>query len=509
MQRVLFLADTYNFDKREGFRRGAMDQAQYRTNREIRLALAAVPHGVLYGPVLLGTMLKEAGIPIEILECAFRPFQRANLVSKLKEQPAVVGITTTFIMETEALQSYVALVRRYAPNAKIVIGGPSLFWNKEMRTMGDAYVMGEGEDIIVPLVQHLFEGRIPESLPSVGYRDANGEWKENAARLFKNMDDNPFPDWSLLKRNPDDFFILPTQRGCKYRCAFCTFPANEGWKLRYRSIPSIIEELKVNFEKYGIYRYMFADSTFTFPQDRCIELLNAIAALPFKIEWLAYARADNMSEAMGAAMQASGCVGLFYGVESGDEKVLLKMKKGFTTSQVREGVRIAKKYGISITASWIIGFPGETKETVRNTLNFILELDCAHNQINTFAVYDTSPLGYRPDAFGIKGWGGDWEHETMTSLEASRYTAFVLKKMVEKNIHLGSLFDFLWLSSIGYSPEQVANFFRSTERIQAGDATLIDGIRPQLEVIKRASAHHPIYREANGGRSTILPQMSV
>ncbi|MGZ3650776.1 MAG: B12-binding domain-containing radical SAM protein [Bdellovibrionota bacterium] len=488
-KRVLFLADVYNYGKRHEFQLQAIRNS--RSDEEVQAAIAGVPHGVLYGVVLLATILQNAGIDVEILECAFHPFQRKRLLEKLKEKPAIVCITTTFFTDADAMRARVASVRQHCPEAKLIFGGPTLIWNEAMRDLADICVMGEGDEVILPLVQRLLRNESINDLPNVAFKKSDETWQTNPTQLMKSMDENPTPNWALLNRNSDDCFMLATQRGCKWRCAFCTYPANEGWKLRYRSVESLVAEVKDNYRKFGIFRYMFADSTFTHPHDRCLRFLREIAELPFKVEWMAYARVDNVTEELAEAMAKSGCKGLFLGIESGDDRILKRMNKGFQVERVRNACELLRKYKIPITASWIIGFPDENKETLRNTLRLILELNAEHNLINTFSVYDTSPLGYRPEHFGVKGWGSEWTHKTMNSRRATRWTSFVSKKMHASGVSQGSLFDFIWISSIGYSSREAVDFFK---KIQMRSADLqLDDLRPQLDAIYLAARRHPIY----------------
>ncbi|MGZ3653923.1 MAG: B12-binding domain-containing radical SAM protein [Bdellovibrionota bacterium] len=495
-RKILFLADVYNYSERDQFRLISFFDAK--ADNEIKVATAAVPHGVLYAPVLLGTILQNAGFDVTVLECAFHPFQRLRLQRKLEEQPAIICVTTTFYADADEMSRHIEQVRRLCPGSKVIFGGPTLNWNKAMRELPDVCVYGEGEEVIVPLIERLLSGTSFEDLPNLAFKKKDGSWQENPRQLMKSMDDNPAPNWSLLKRYPNDFFSISTQRGCKWRCAFCTYPGNEGWKLRYRSIPSLITELKSNYESFGIYRYMISDSTFTHPYDRCLELLRAVAKLPFKVEWIAYVRVDTITEELADAMRDSGCVGVFIGVESGDDEVLKKMRKGFTASQVRNSIQLLKDRDIAVTTSWIIGFPGETKASVQRTLDLILALKSDHSYINTFIAEDASPLGYRPEQFGITGMGIHWKHETMNSETASELTSFVVKKVCEAGLLVGSVFDMLWMSSIGYGPKTATDFFARFQRISGGDEADRIRLRPEVDKIYASGRRHPIFHDDSG-----------
>lgn len=471
----------------------------------MEVALSALPHGVPMGATMIGTVLQER-FSVEILECAFRPLQAANLQKKLELAPPIICISTTFIMDADALARHVSEIRRRSPGSKIIMGGPSLFSNTKMRDLADYCIIGEGEENILPLVERLLAGQSVSDIPGICYR-SEGKMIEVPPRLATCMDELPLPDWSLLKRGPECFYLISTQRGCRWRCAFCTYPANEGYKLRYRSIPSLIAEIKRNYEEFGIYKYMFSDSTFSHPHDRCLEFLREVIKLPFRIEWAAFVRVDTITAELAEAMKASGCVGLFFGLDSGDDRVLLKMKKGFTVEQARKGFRFVRENKIPITASWIIGFPGETKESAANTLKLILELRAEHNSVNVFALYDEAPIGYRKEVFGIEGQGMNWKHESMNSTTASRLTNWVILSCMAAKLPLGTFFDYFWLSSAGIGTEEVVGLFRDAQIISSAgmrnknSAGTGEDLEPVLQRVSESckkiwsrSMAHPIYQ---------------
>lgn len=455
--KVLFLADTDTQGAIE--RRQSVAAIQYREFLPLALALAKAPHGPLLGPVLLATIVKNAGFEVEILECAFRRPQKERLLEKLSEQPDVICITTTYMMNVEELKKRIQSVRAHSPRSRIVLGGPSVLAQPEMRTLGDYCVLGEGEEQLPPLLQALAQGKEPTN-------------PATSTLLVADLDNIPFADWGLVDRNPGEFHLLFTQRGCLWRCAFCNYPAMEGYRMRFRSVKSIIQEITLNFEKHGIFRYMFADSTFTAPVDRCLELLEAIAKLPFRVQWAAYGRVDTITPKLRDAMVASGCVALYLGIESGDPEILRKMKKGFTVDHARTAASLLRAAEIKTTASWIIGWPGETPDSVKRTVDFATELNCDQNNINTFWLTDLSPAQLRPQAFGLSPDERGWLHATMSYSQATRWTKWAILKLISRGISIGSLFDFCWLVSLGLELDEIAELFRDVQKLLASTETL-------------------------------------
>lgn len=506
---ILFLADTVGALER---RKSSAD-LQYNSFLPLAMVMAKTPHGPLLGSTLICTIMQNAGHRVELLQMAFRKHQRKTLQCLLEKKPDAVCISTTFTLDFETLEYAVGIVRQYLPKTKIILGGPSVLTTKEMRELGDYSILGEGENSIIPLLQAIEAGEENIRIPGVWYRNAQGEEVSVPAAGLLDMEKNPFPDWSIAKRHSEEFFLVATQRGCAWRCAFCNYPALEGYRVRLRSTENVIQEITENFEKYGIYRYMFADSTFTAPIERCLQLLNAIKRLPFKIEWAAFARVDTITPEIREAMVESGCVALYLGIESGDDATLKRMNKGFTVEQVRRAVALLKTTKIKLTASWIIGWPGETADSVRRTVDLASELNCDQNNVNTFWITDLSPANLRPEKFNLETNDLGWKHKTMSFSRATRWTRWALLTLLCRGVLIGSLFDLFWLASLGLSLDEIDQIFRSAQGILAKTSNLKNHLSADMYAdigtIKEASykltaqcgkllkiaAAHPVYAD--------------
>jgi anaerobic magnesium-protoporphyrin IX monomethyl ester cyclase len=476
------------------------------------MALGALPHAPLLGPVLLGTILRDKGYKVSVLECAFRPLQRTNLLQLLRAQPNYVLISSTFIEETAVMGAAVELIRREAPKAKIILGGPTLVPNQEMRFLADYCVLGEGEAALPALIAALEAGENPLAISGVWAPSVEASSLKPPKLLPTLENAVPRPDWSLTTRSRDEFFPVFTQRGCFWRCAFCSYPANEGYKLRYRTTEEVLEEIRRNYVDFGIWRTLFLDSTFTHPYERCLEIAEGIAKMPFRAEWMAFGRVDNITPELAEVMARSGCKGLFFGCDSGDDQILLKMNKRFTSADIRRGIALTRKSGISCTGSWIIGFPGETKETVANTLSTILEVGCEQNIVHRYSIYEVSPVGLRKEKFGIEGTFGNWRHSTMDNAKAERWVKWILLKMLSKGMSLSSTYDIAWLSTIGYSPNETLALFASIQNegrskfllkhqapyLLEGDQEAISVTERCNDVFRKALAH-PLYAPRKAG----------
>lgn len=247
----------------------------------------------------------------------------------------------------------------------------------------DYGITGEGEDAFLELLNCLASGRDVSRVENAVLK-VNGQLKVNPRRAFiKNLDSLPFPAWDLLdlKEYTDPMsFDGPhvgvfTTRGCPHDCIFCASKVTWDKKMRYRSIDNVMSEFDELVHKWGIKNITFYDDQFAARPKRAIEFCNRIIDSGLGIKYNVQIRADSITPELAHALKASGCLSAALGVETGNEEMLRYIRKDETKEQIREAVRILKKEGLPCLTSYIIGLPGDTHETIKQTLDFARELD--------------------------------------------------------------------------------------------------------------------------------------
>lgn len=200
--------------------------------------------------------------------------------------------------------------------------------------------------------------------------------------LNDRLDDLPFPARHLLRNevyispetgNP--LTVIHGNRGCPAKCVFCPAGVLTDFSVRKRSVPNVIAELKECVERYGIREFLFHGDTFTIDKRWLLELCSAIREAKLEIRWGCNSRVDTMDDERAAAMKSAGCWVVAFGIETGDEGLLEKMKKGATLAQARHAVGCVKRAGLRVHTFLVIGLPWETPETLERTYQFALELD--------------------------------------------------------------------------------------------------------------------------------------
>lgn len=342
------------------------------------------PIGILY----IASMLEHQGHEVKIFDLQMNP--NLNLSTEINHyEPNIIGITSMTANFPKAEK--VAKLIRQNSSAFIVLGGVhATFTHNELshHPKFDAYVIGEGEYTMLELANTLESGGELNEVSGLVYK-ANGKVFYNKPRpLMDNLDIILFPARHLVDMKSyishKGRVSLITTRGCPYSCIFCSTSKLHGNRYRMRSVENVIKEIDFILNIYAPVRLSFADDNFTFDRLRVKKLCDAIVNHGFDISWSCSARVDNIDEDLLKLMWNSGCEELFFGIESGSQDILNKAKKGFKLKDAEKAVKLAKKYGIKTTASFILGLPGENKMTVQETINIAKKLD-ADSYIFSFA----------------------------------------------------------------------------------------------------------------------------
>ena len=231
-----------------------------------------------------------------------------------------------------------------------------------------------------------------EEIPSVSFRRPDGSFMHNAdGAVIENLDALPWAS-KVYKRDLDfrrynvpflhnPYVAIYTSRGCPAQCTFCLWPqTHSGHRWRLRSVDDVVNEVrwvKDNFP--GLKEVFFDDDTFNYQKARTIALCNELGKVG--ITWSCTSRVTTDFDTLKAMKDAGGRL-MIVGYESGDQQILKNIKKGATIDMARRFTANAHKLGLTIHADFIVGLPGETRDSIRNTINFAKELDCETIQVS-------------------------------------------------------------------------------------------------------------------------------
>ena len=231
--------------------------------------------------------------------------------------------------------------------------------------------------------QELLEDILPlEEIEGLTFRKKNSIQRNRDRPFIQNLDILPFPSHHLIKnelyRVPitgEKFTTIQVSRGCPYKCTFCLSHLLNGFTLRKRSVINIIEEIKLVINNLQIHNFFFRADTFTADKQWVIQLCREIIKNKLKITWFCNSRVDTIDEEMLNLMKRAGCQLITFGIESGDNYILQHIRKGITKNQVKKAIDLTRHFKIFTGTFFIIGLPGDTINSIHNTIKFSKEIN--------------------------------------------------------------------------------------------------------------------------------------
>jgi len=314
-------------------------------------------------------------------------------IERLK--PDLVGISCIFSSQFQNTLEVARRAKKVDQRIITVVGGshPTFLSRECLEPEGiDFIVRGEGEFALRDLVESISKGQGPEAVPGLAWQEGDSFCESALRPPHPKLDEIPFPARELFplsrydrigqpmgivfRRRP--FMNLITSRGCPHRCTFCSSTNFWGNKYRTRSPGNVLDEMEELVKKFGIREFKFLDDNLTANLRRAKEIFQGMIDRKLKVSWNTPngVHVANLDEETLELMVASGCYELTLAVESGDPKVLKELiHKPTDLEQVKKAAKLMRQKGVGTYGFFIIGFPGETKQQIQNTLDFSRELD--------------------------------------------------------------------------------------------------------------------------------------
>jgi anaerobic magnesium-protoporphyrin IX monomethyl ester cyclase len=329
----------------------------------------------------IATYLKRESISVDLVDCTFLN-QKEAVERVRRSKPKIIGIQSMFSLKSKAME-FASLFRDDCE--LLVAGGPQPTSDpEEFLRHFDVAVIGEGEQTMLELVTEA-EGSLNLSkVEGIAYKQSiDGKTRFTPPRRFiQNLDNIPFPSRELFdneayKRYYSKNFgytttSVMTSRGCPFQCGFCSRPVF-GNEFRSRSASNIVDEME-HVAALGYGRAWFADDCFTLGRKRLLRICEEIIERRVKVGWECLSRVDTMDNEVAGKMRKAGCVRVFFGIESGNNRILAMMKKNATVEQAKKAVEVTKLSEIQVGAFFIVGYPGEDSATLLDTVNFASKL---------------------------------------------------------------------------------------------------------------------------------------
>ncbi|MCD4675684.1 MAG: B12-binding domain-containing radical SAM protein [Desulfobacula sp.] len=372
------------------------------------------------GILSLAACLRKLRFSVSLLDAEGNGLNLNETVQKIiQKRPKILGITST-TLSIHAAANVAAAVKSEFSDILIVLGGPHVT-ALSMETMEafksiDAIITGDGELSFTKLVENIFLGeKIYKDVDGVFWREGDLILSNPKTKILSDLDSLAFPAWDLLDGFPKiyrppfhSYRRLPvgniiTSRGCPGVCSFCDRSVF-GQKTYRHSNEYVVEMISYLVKDFGIREISIKDDMFIHSTEHIVEFCQLLEKKNIKVSWSCNARVISVNDEMLRIMKKAGCWMISYGVESGSPQMLKKMMKGATTKQALKALQLTRKNGITSKGFFMVGIPGETQDTIQETLDFIKILPLDEITINFFTPFPGSKLyeevlneGFKPD----------------------------------------------------------------------------------------------------------------
>ena len=324
----------------------------------------------------IAAALQKHGVEVELVDCTFMQFN--EVVERIKRaKPQIIGFYSMFSMKKTTLE--LACTLKNMGDSLMVVGGPLPSWAPEsFLDVFDAVAVGEGEQTMLEIADCVAQGKKLSDVKGLVLKDNNQIVNTGPRAFIEDLNSLDFPTRNLFDNQAYKKYYLDhfgysitsmiTSRGCPFTCDFCSRPIF-GADMRMRSVNNIVDEVE-EIAALGYDRVWFADDCFTLNRNHLLAVCNEMVRRGVDVGWECLSRVDTMDAEVAAGMKRAGCVGVFFGIESGNDSVLGLMKKRINTLQAQRAVYAAKAAGLKAGAFFIVGYPGETNKTVLDTVRF-------------------------------------------------------------------------------------------------------------------------------------------
>jgi len=372
----------------------------------------------------LASVLEKAGFKAKIFDL-YPPSPDTDDLARLderladviaQEEPFIVGMTIHTPAYVERVR-LAKLIRERLPNALLIAGGHHPYAEPEKLLQNsdfDVCVIGEGEMTLLEIAQHIIKDSGQRAsdwlrnIRGVVYKQENKVVRTQLRLPVADLDSLPFPAHHLLglenyAPHPNlgikSIGIL-TYRGCPMQCAFCLNP--QGHRVRRRSPAKVVDEMALVMEEFKIHGFNFYDNLFGLNRRHTLAVCEEILNRKLDVVWECWTAGDLIDAELAEKMKAAGCIHVGFGAESGDDEVLVKAQRGFTTAQHYAGTRALNAVGLKVSAFFMIGLPGESETSIQRTVEFAEQCGASEVYLSVHRPYPGTAIWNHPEAFGVQ-----------------------------------------------------------------------------------------------------------
>lgn len=373
------------------------------------------PQGICH----LAAVTREMGIDTSIIDAMALQLSKEEVLDEInKKSPNLLGISST-TMQINAAHEIAISVKKSLPNCVILLGGPHISAVPE-ETMKrfpsfDIGFIGEAE---LTIKEYLTGNKQLSEIDGLIFRKGTELIKTNPRSFIKDLDELPLPAWDLLPNLGKHYqqsvarvdripaASITTSRGCPYHCIFCARNVF-GSSFRGHSSGYIIKMLDFLISNYNIRSVSFEDENFIATRVRFREICEELIKRNYRLKWGFAGRVDLLNKEDIILMKRAGCTNISFGIESGSQKILNILNKGLTLDKIVRGIQMTTKAGIRARGYFIMGSPGETLETIQETIDFAKRTPFAEVQMSHMCPFPGTDLYKTATEYGT--FDNNWE----------------------------------------------------------------------------------------------------
>lgn len=331
--------------------------------------------------LIVAALMEREGVEVDLIDMEAEGLSYSETLERIRVfAPDLLGFTVT----TWSFHSVLSWINKFKSDTEIpvLVGGEHLrLYPRETMSHNaiDFCIVGEAELPLPEFIRAFREGSAFEGIKSLGFRKNGNIVVDRTIQYVEDLDSVPFPARHLIKNEryenvlsrKKNFTALISSRGCPFNCAFCT---HNHQKYRARTPENVVDEIEYNLKLYNIRDFDIYDSTFTADEQRVIRICEEIRRRRLEVGFTVRSRVDVVSKKMIDSLKSAGCHTILYGIESSNPDILKMMNKRISPELVMETVNYTKRQGIKTLGFFLFGFPGETRQTIEDTITFSLNL---------------------------------------------------------------------------------------------------------------------------------------
>jgi len=337
----------------------------------------------------VASALKAKGMEVEILDQSVSAFNVRDLIARLRKGKYLFAGFYAQLLIKDKVAGYIKEIKEALPAMPVVVGGPGqLFYEDFLKSGCNIVCLGEAEDTISEVADYLKGEKPLEAIDGIAYQEGGRVLCTKKRAPIGNLDAIPFPAWEMIDLGKyHDHYILPlrkpfvpmvTSRGCVFDCAFCSSPSLWGNAYRHRSAGNVIKEINGLVLKHGVRYIIFQDDLFGYDNDWLREFCSLLIAKKYRnLRWMCVLHPlvfkDNPGRLIGL-MKKAGCNLFVFGLQTADPVLAKRINRNPLEAETLRGViKLAHDNGIMTSIDFILGLPGENRQTIRRSVDFVLQ----------------------------------------------------------------------------------------------------------------------------------------